>query len=308
MRKLFLFLVVLAFLCGQAFAAGNIIEDGTYEGVSPSNIIYSSKTEAKLLKTGQNTSYHADDDGDLELGVAHDYTVLTTGRYAGSTNVTINSKTYAFSNACVQDNRTGKMWARTVPQSDIGPAANGALFWEQYTLDAETCTCNAAGKTITADAGTPFSTNALCAGRIFTILGSAAGNNGTFTVASITTSAITVVEAVTDEASISLDFATVDDLIWDLVDEANANGLAGYTDWRIPNIVEIRNLVNFSVSAPAIDTITFPSTPSSPFWTSTSAAVGSAGIAWRFDFLKGSAAYIGNNKYIEKHYIRLVRN
>jgi len=304
MRKLFLFLVVWVFLCGQAFAAGNIIEDGTYEGVSPSNIIYSSKTDAMLLKTGQTTSYHAGDDGDLELGITHDYTVLTTGRYAGNTNVTINSKTYAFPNACVQDNRTGKMWARTVPQSDIGPDANGELFWDQYTLDAETCTCNAVGKTITADAGTPFSTGALCAGRIFTIAGSAAGNNGTFTVASISTSVITVVETVVDEAGISLDFATVDDLIWDLVDEANANSLAGYTDWRIPNIKELESITDRETS-PAIDSTVFPSTPSSRFY---SASTSSSSTTYAHIVIFNNGAESGDLKYRDNRYIRLVRN
>jgi len=260
---------------------------------------------AQLLKTGQTISYHAGDDGDLELGIAHDYTVLTTGRYAGSTNVTINSKTYAFPNACVQDNRTGKMWARTVPQSDIGPAANGQLFWDQYTLDAETCTCDAAGKTITADAGTPFSTGALCAGRIFTILGSAAGNNGTFTVASITTSVITVVEAVTDEASVSLDFATTDDLIWDLVDEANANSLAGYGDWRIPNVKELASLLEYEEANPAINTGVFPSTPSNYFWNS-STAYSSTTTGWGVSFNNSNIPNLF--KATTGCYVRLVRN
>ena len=86
-----------------------------------------------LLKTGQTVSYHADDDGDLELGVAHDYTVLSTGQYAGATNIVINGKTHALSNNCVQDNNTGKMWARYVPTADIGPDNNGKLFWEDAT-------------------------------------------------------------------------------------------------------------------------------------------------------------------------------
>ena len=260
---------------------------------------------AQLLKTGQTTSYHADDDGDLEKGISRDYTTLTTGRYAGSTNVTINSKTYAFPNACVQDNRTGLMWARTVPQSDIGPAADGKLFWDQYTLDAETCTCDAATKTITADAGTPFDTGALCVGRIFTVAGSAAGNNGTFTVASITTSVITVVETVNDEVSISLDFATVDDLIWDLADEANANSLAGYTDWRIPNIKELSSIVDIEKINPSINTTVFPSTPITYTWTSNT-NVSNSEYGWYIKFNLGIVD--SNPKKLTKYYVRLVRN
>ena len=85
---------------------------------------------SKPLKTGQTIKYHAGDDGDLEKGVAKSYTALTTGQYSGTVNITINGKTVALPNECVQDNRTGLMWARYVPQSDIGPDNNGKLFWE----------------------------------------------------------------------------------------------------------------------------------------------------------------------------------
>jgi len=307
MKKLSILMILWMFLCGQAFAEGNIIDKETYNEINHSNIIYSNKTDALLLKTGQTTSYHAGDDGDLELGIAHDYTVLTTGRYAGSINVTINSKTYAFPNACVQDNRTGLMWARTIPQSDIGPAENGRLFWEQYTLDGETCTCNATNKTITADAGTPFDTGALCVGRIFTITGSGAGNNGTYTVASITSSVITVEESLNDEASVSLDFATVGDLIWDLVDQANANELAGYSDWRVPNVVELESILDYEQFVPATDTTVFPSTPSSIFWSSTTYR-GSSGKAFGVAFSDGTVAEFHNVKVDDKYFSRLVRN
>jgi len=278
----------------------------TYNEINRSNIIYSNKTDALLLKTGQTTSYHAGDDGDLEKGISHSYTVLTTGQYAGSTNVTINSKTYAFPNACVQDNRTGLMWARTVPQSDIGPAEDGKLFWEQYTLDDETCTCNATNKTITADAGTPFDTGALCVGRIFTITGSGAGNNGTYTVASITTLVITVEESLNDEASVSLDFATVGDLIWDLVDEANANELAGYSDWRMPNVVELESILDYGQVAPAIDTTVFSSAPASYTWCSTSYSNSTKAFAVHFgDATLAAYQFIKSRK---KFFVRLVRN
>jgi len=68
------------------------------------------KFHALLLKTGQVTSYYAGDDGELELGIAPKYTVLTTGRYSGNVNITVNGKTHATSNARVQDKNTGVMW------------------------------------------------------------------------------------------------------------------------------------------------------------------------------------------------------
>ncbi|MCD6120478.1 MAG: DUF1566 domain-containing protein, partial [Spirochaetales bacterium] len=132
------------------------------------------------------------------------------------------------------------------------------------------------------------------------------GNNGTFTVASITTSVITVVETVNDEVSISLDFATVDDLIWDLADEANANGLAGYTDWRIPNIGELLGIVDFGQNNPCINTTVFPSTPLTSYWVSTSVASAPTIRAWSIDFSVGRIEFFLKNSY--KHPIRLVRN
>jgi len=78
------------------------------------------------LVTGQKTSYATGDDGDLELGLSRGYTVLTTGQYSGTSNIVINGKTHALSNNCVQDNKTGLMWARYVPTADIGPAAERA--------------------------------------------------------------------------------------------------------------------------------------------------------------------------------------
>ena len=152
------------------------------------------------------------------------------------------------------------MWARYVPTADIGPATNGQLFWGQWTLEAETVTFDAAGKTITADSGTPFDTYALCAGRKFTVAGTV-NNDGTYTVASIATNVITTVEALVNEVSVATDFATVDDLIWNFLDQANTNELGGYSDWRIPNYHELPSIVDLANCSPAIDTTTFPSTP-----------------------------------------------
>ena len=84
-----------------------------------------------LLSTGQLTSYGSGsgvDDGAYRKGVAKNYTVLTTGAYAGTTSITINSKTDVHSNACVFDNKTGLMWSRTASAS-VGPASDGKIPW-----------------------------------------------------------------------------------------------------------------------------------------------------------------------------------
>ncbi len=83
---------------------------------------------ALILKTGQTTSYVTGDDGDLEIGEPHRYYVLSTGQYSGTTNITINAKTDAHSNACVLDEATGLMWSRTLSAS-VGPTSNGLLPW-----------------------------------------------------------------------------------------------------------------------------------------------------------------------------------
>ena len=259
---------------------------------------------AQPLKTGQTVSYATGDDGDLELGIARSYTVLTTGQYSGTTNITINGKTHALSNNCVRDRRTRLMWARYVPTADIGPAANGQLFWEQWTLAAKTDISFTAGtKTINSVAG-QFDTNALCAGRKFTVAGSV-GNDGTYTVSSIDANNLVTVEALADEAAgASITIATSGDLIWDALDQANANSLGGYTDWRIPNYLELPTIVDLGNYSPCIDTTTFPSTPSSYHWTASTRPDDTNGaFGVRFDY----GNVVTGNKQTNKYYVRLVR-
>ena len=265
---------------------------------------------ALLLKTGQKTTYRPvglDDDGALELGIAPDFTVLTTGRYSGTVNITINGNTHATSNACVKDKNTGLMFHREVIQADLGPAADGRLFWEQYTLGPKIdITFTAATKIIHSIAG-DFDTGACCVGRKITVSGATqAGNNQVVTVAGITANNMTVNEVIVNEgAGASVSFASVDDLIWDLKDQANIPpGVAGYTDWRIPNRKELESIVDAGQHTPSIDSAVFPSTPTDYFWSS-STSVNNSTFAWRIGFTNG---YISRHyKNVNKFNIRLVR-
>lgn len=256
-----------------------------------------------LLKTGQTISYHADDDGDLELGIAHSYTTLTVGQYSGTTTILINGKTHNLSNNCVKDNRTGKIWARYVPFADIGPAADGKLFWEQWTLAAESCTFNAGAKTITAAAGTPFNVSVLCVGRKID-LSETADNNIEITVAAIANNVITTVEDLVNEGPVNTTFATKDDLIWDFLDQANTNNLGGYNDWRIPNCLELSSIIDLGNCGPSIDTVAFPSTVSAYHWSSSTDACDST-LAFRISFYSGAVS--GAYKKPARYCVRLVR-
>lgn len=87
--------------------------------------------EYRTVKTGQTTEYGSGagaDDGYYEVGLSNRYEVLTAGQYSGTTNITINSKTDAHSNAVVIDHVHKLMWSRTLSAS-VGPASNGLLPW-----------------------------------------------------------------------------------------------------------------------------------------------------------------------------------
>ena len=107
-----------------------------------------------------------------------------------------------------------------------------------------------------------------------------------------------------NEGPVDTDFATVDDLIWDFRDQANANALAGYTDWRLPTKRELESLTNNENCNPAIDTDAFPSTPATYHWTSSTLPCNSA-FAWIVNFYYG---HVGDTtKRAGKYYVRLVR-
>lgn len=258
---------------------------------------------AGLLVTGQKTSFHADDDGDLELGVAHDFSALTTGQYSGTTNITINSKVLAMSNAVVKDNNTELYWAREVPQTNLGPNSDGTLFWGEWSLlNKTTISFSSATKIIHNSVG-EFDTLALCVGRKFSVISNL--NTNTFTVSGITANDITVVESLADESTgASVSITTVGDLVWDLTDEANANSLGGHSDWRIPNKTELQSILNHGNYLPSINTTIFPSTPINYFWTSTTLP-GDSTCAFLVYFGNGQAYYFFKTQ--SSFNVRLVR-
>lgn len=85
--------------------------------------------------------------------------------------------------------------------------------------------------------------------------------------------------------------------------EVNSNATSGYSDWRLPDLKELKSLSELACYNPSINTSLFPSTPSRFFWSATPVA-SSTDNAWSVDFFYGGDRW---GQKDDARHVRLVR-
>jgi len=80
--------------------------------------------------------------------------------------------------------------------------------------------------------------------------------------------------------------------------------LEGYSGWRLPTYIELISIVDYGRVLPAIDTVAFPGTPSTFFWSSSQDAWGISLAVWGVTFDDGRAIRVDHN---ESRQVRCVR-
>ena len=72
----------------------------------------------------------------------------------------------------------------------------------------------------------------------------------------------------------------------DFINDLNDANFGGYSDWRLPTVKELATLIKYSIASPGptIDTVYFPDTYPSEYWSSTTSALYND-WAWGVTFL-----------------------
>jgi len=104
-----------------------------------------------------------------------------------------------------------------------------------------------------------------------------------------------------NNATQSCDGSAVEYNWQDAMAQANDSILSENTDWRLPNVKELASLVETACYNPSINTVAFPNTATSTYWSS-SADANDSYSAWVISFVFGFVDTYANNSHV-----RLVR-
>lgn len=261
----------------------------------------------RLLATGQTTPYPVGDeeldDGHYEKGLAKKYQVLSTGSYSGTSNIDL----IHFTDTDVSFADADPDTITSVGTDLDGIFASGDVI--VITGDSDNngtyTIASVSSKVITLDAGDELSTEA--AGDTVNIAKREALSNNcvldqnTGLMWARYTSAQNAKMGAASDGKMPWTGELYDIFQWCAA--ANVAALGGYSDWRIPNDVELAGLRNMEGSDVTPDSIAFPGWPASSLWSSTT-RIEVAARAMYIGFVLGSES---NSLKTTVYYVALVR-
>jgi len=262
-----------------------------------------SRRRGRLLKTGQLTQYSSKlDDGYYEKGLAKAYTILSTGQYSGTVNINLahyagaaGAIAFVAATKKITDTgnglaifQTGDILPIAGTSSNPGPftVATGGVAAEIVTVEALVDETPAGIVTISKREA--HSNNCVLdqnTGLMYSRY--AAGNMG----------------AASNGKLPWYDATKLYD-IFTYCAAANAASLGGYTDWRVPNDLELKNLCNMETPSATPNAAAFPSWPTNDWIWSATTQPHNTSYAMLVNFSHGC---VSDNTRVTAYYGALLR-